>query len=364
MPTVAKKTSIMRQSIGIDVSSKTLSLCFQVRDAGNKTTIISTKKVDNNLAGFKEISQWITKWLNTNVECVAVMEATGSYHERVAYYLSDNHSQLKVSVVLANKVKHFAKTLDNKSKTDELDAKMLSQMGLEKNLSQWIKPDREIRFLRDLTRERAGLIQMRTRLTNELHAFENSQEVFEDIILRQKEIIVFIEQKIQESEYSIKKHIKSNKIIAHSIELLTDIPGIGETTAAVLVAECDNFALFSNQRQLASYAGLDVVHRESGTSVKGKTRISKKGNSHIRSCLYLPALSHIRSKGIYRKNYDNIVERRGIKMVGVTAVQRKLLTLAFTLVKKNIKYDSKYSWTPTPKSKDKVADNATQGISV
>lgn len=113
-------------------------------------------------------------------------------------------------------------------------------------------------------------------------------------------------------------------------------------TATIILAETNGFELIKNKRQLTSYAGLDVKEKQSGTSVKGKPRISKKGNKSIRKAMYFPALSAIRHNQNYKEVYKHLVSKNGIKMKGVVAVQRKLLELAYIIFKNDTIYDLEY----------------------
>ena len=96
---------------------------------------------------------------------------------------------------------------------------------------------------------------------------------------------------------------------------------------ATILAETNGFKLFTSRAQVVSYAGYDVVERQSGSSIKGKTRISKKGNSHIRRALHFPAITIVKHEPQFKQLYDRILERSHIKMKSYTAVQRKILLL-------------------------------------
>src|SRR5258707_7475501 len=106
-----------------------------------------------------------------------------------------------------------------------------------------------------------------------------------------------------------------------------------------LPVETNGFELIRNKRQLTSYAGFDVKERQSGTSVKGKPRISKKGNKYLRKAMHLPALTAIRHDGLFKAIFERLVAKHGIKMKAVVAVQRRLLEMIYTLFKTNQKYD-------------------------
>ncbi len=107
-------------------------------------------------------------------------------------------------------------------------------------------------------------------------------------------------------------------------------------TAATVLAETNGFELIRNKRQLTSYAGLDVKEKQSGTSVKGKPRISKKGNKYLRKAMHLPALAAIRNDERFKAIFVRLVSKHGIKMKAAVAVQRKLLEMIFILFIKPI----------------------------
>lgn len=120
------------------------------------------------------------------------------------------------------------------------------------------------------------------------------------------------------------------------------MPGVGLLTAAIVLSETNGFELIRNKRQLTSYAGLDVKEKQSGTSVKGKATISKKGNKYLRKAMHLPALAAIRHDERFKAIFARLVAKHGIKMKATVAVQRKLLEMIFTLATKKEKYDKTY----------------------
>ena len=124
------------------------------------------------------------------------------------------------------------------------------------------------------------------------------------------------------------------------------IPGVGELTAAITLAETNGFELIRNKRQLVSYAGLDVKEKQSGTSVKGKPKISKRGNKHLRKAMHMPALTAIKHNEKMKAKYAHLVGRHGIKMKAAVAIQRKLLELIYTIFKTQQPFDKHYQQTP------------------
>lgn len=130
---------------------------------------------------------------------------------------------------------------------------------------------------------------------------------------------------------------------------MTTIPGLGELTAVIILAETNGFELIRNKKQLTSYAGMDIKEKQSGTSVKGKPRLSKKGNKHIRRAMHLPSLAAVRHNQIYKKVYARLVSKHGIKMKALIAIQRKLLELSYILVKNQSVFDPNYEEKREPK---------------
>ena len=140
----------------------------------------------------------------------------------------------------------------------------------------------------------------------------------------------------------IKDLIKTDKEMQELVVLICSLPGVGLLTAAIVLGETNGFDLIRNRRQLTSYAGLDVIEKQSGTSVKGKPRISKKGNRHLRKAMHLPALCAIRYDERFKAIFTRLVAKHGIKMKAAVAVQRKMLEMIFTLYKTGKKYDKDY----------------------
>lgn len=147
-----------------------------------------------------------------------------------------------------------------------------------------------------------------------------------------------IEKQVAEIEHEIKDLVNSEPAIKAKIEKVCTIPGIGFSTAVTVIAETSGFNLIRNSRHLVSYAGLDVIQKQSGTSVRGRAHISKRGNAHLRQCLHLPAFSAVRHNLPMQALHKRIVEKQSIKMKGYVAVQRKLLMLIYTLWKKDEVY--------------------------
>jgi transposase len=268
------------------------------------------------------------------------MEATGVYHESLAHHLSNK--AYTVSIVMPNKITNFFRTLEVKTITDKTMSETITLFGLEKKLDNWVPPQKVYRELRQITRERDQLIGERTMNKNQLHAEQTEAYPNEKTIKRVMARIVMLNKQIKEIIAEITEINKNDSEVAAATRLITTIPGVGLLTAIIVLAETDGFSLIHNKRQLTSYAGLDVKEKESGTSVKCKPRISKRGNKHLRKAMHLPALAAIKHTERYKATFTTIVERTGIKMKATVAVQRKLLEMIYTIYNTKEPFDIEY----------------------
>ena len=270
-----------------------------------------------------------------------VVEATGVYYEELAYFLTDNRQLL--SVLLPNKVKHFARRTELKSKTDQLDARLLCRLGLERSLPAWQPPTPALRQLRTLARERQVLTQQGAQLKTRVHAYRHSYQPDSRTLARLAAQQGLIVQQLSALDQDLAELLTAEPELARKLKQLTSIPGIGLTIAIaiVVVAETSGYVLVENERQLTSYAGLDVVQRQSGLSAHA-TRISKRGNVRLRTALYLPALSSLRHNPRQMAFYARLRTRHPSGKPGVIAVMRKLLVRCYSLWKNDRAYDPSY----------------------
>jgi transposase len=321
----------LKYVVGIDIAKDTFVACFGRIEPTQHLFFSKESTFANSLAGFADLLTWTTKQLTAAAPLWFVVEATGVYYEELAYFLADQAQAL--SVLLPNKVKHFAQSTEQKSKTDQLDARLLCRLGLERALPTWQPPTPALRQLRALSRERQSLTQQAARLKAQRHAYQHSYQPDARTLDRLSARQQLLDQQIKAVDQDITALLQAEPELARKLAQLTSIPGIGQTTAIAVVAE--------NERQLASYAGLDVVQRQSGLSA-GATRISRRGNVRLRTALYLPAVSSLRYNPQQVAFYTRLRARQPNGKPGVIAVMRKLLLLCYALWKKDCAYDPHY----------------------
>jgi transposase len=327
----------IKQSIGIDVSKDSLVCCIGTLE-DDQQKFVKPKSFPNTLEGFNSLSDWIGSTTDKGV--VFVMEATGVYYENLAYWL-DSHDEL-VSVVLPNKIKHYVKSLNIKTKTDNVDARMLSQFGLERKQEYWHMPSKMMREIKFLSREYREAKAKLVVIKNQLHAKNHSYGCPESVERRLKRQVSLLETQLLEIEAELRTAAMSDTKLYDKIGRLSTIPGVSFMTVISILAETNAFALVKNAKQLVSYAGLDIEHNQSGLK-EGKTKISKKGNSFIRNALYMPALCATRYNLDMKSFYQRLIERKPAKKIGVTAVARKLLILTYILWKNDTEFKAAYN---------------------
>jgi transposase len=332
-----KHEMIIKQNVGVDVSKDDFKVALSYLTYEHRIVVRCTRTFANTMQGFKQLQEWVNLKEHPQADIHFTMEATGVYYEGLAFFLYEQDYALHI--VLPNYVKKYAESLGFKSKTDRLDAKILAQMGLERELRLWQPISLSLLGLKQLTREREALVCSRTNAANQLHAYRHQGKPKKESIKRSQKHIAFIDKQVKQIEAEITILVNQDEKLKTKIGYLTSIHGVGLLTAAVIVAETNGFAAFESIKQLTSYAGLDVRIQESG-KWKGKSRISKRGNSHIRKALFMPSLAKKTHDPATKQFFDRIKEKKGIGMVATIAVERKLLGLMFTLWKKEEMYCS------------------------
>jgi len=333
------KEEVLKESLGIDVSKDSLSLCLGVLKEDLAKEFIPREDVPNDKNGFKDISRWLKQVSSNKRKPTVVMEATGVYHESIALYLHD--LGYNVCVMQSGRVKSYAKSLDQRSKTDALDSKMLSMLGCERSLTQWSPPSISLQKLRALSRERSALIRERSIEKNRNHAKLIASYTDKRAVKRYKQRLKLLSDQIAEVELEMREVIEEDKEVKQKLAYMESIPGVSFVSAATVVAETFGFAQIVNAKQLTSYAGYDVVIRESG-NFQGKTRISKKGNKHIRAVLHMPSMAAVRVNPTLSPFYNRLKPKKVKPIVALVAVQRKMLVLMYSLWKNNEYYDAEF----------------------
>lgn len=269
---------------------------------------------------------------------LVVMEATGYYHYQLAQYLSKHG--ISCAVVNPLSIKRFIQMKLAKVKTDKADAKAIYEYAMANEVSIYNPLDCIQSECLQMFRLLHNYKKQLTAIKNKLHGEEvlgrPSKTVYHSLNRTKKHL----EKEISKVEEKVLELVKQEH--QHEITLLKSIPGLGLKTILFLIVITDGFTKFENASQLCSYAGITPTERSSGSSVRGKSRISKVGNKRLRNLLFMCSFTACQHNKACRDQYERIVNKGKSKKLALLAVSNKLLRQAFAIVKSGIPYDAKH----------------------
>jgi len=286
----------------------------------------------NNTSVFRKF----LKYLNTSSHCV--MEATGYYHIRLAYFLLEN--SIAVSVENPLRIKRFIQMKLSKIKTDKSDAKQIYEYALHVSPKLWKGESKNQQECLQLLRLLSVYSKQSTQLKNKIHGEFTLGKPSKDVVKSLERHLKTLKKEIFKLEEVLLEKVKSEH--QNSLILLKSIPGIGKKTAVALLVFTDGFKRFESAKELCSYSGLTPIIRESGSSVKGRPRISKMGNTKLRNLLFLCSFNACKYNRACKALFDRIVAKGKSKKLALIAVCNKLLRQAFGVIKSGIPYDENY----------------------
>ncbi len=318
----------MQNILGIDVSKDKLDLVLRT-ERGKFHKMIS-----NNVEGFKRLDKWLRSQHVNRIH--ACLEATGQYGDEVAEYLYMRDND--VSVVNPARIKRYGESKLHRNKTDKADADLIAEFCLKEKPALWAPLSPELKHLRALVRRLSDLQTNFQQENNRLKSGEKDAWVISDLSTH----VAYLKERIKATQEEIQSFINQTPSLKSQQDLLVSIPGIAKKTSAKLLAEIGDITTFEDAPQLAAYAGLNPKGASSGSSVHKKTRISKQGRSELRSCLYMSAVVAMKHNPVIRDLRDRLYERRLPNMAIVAASMRKLLHIAYGVLKNQIPFDPEY----------------------
>jgi len=317
-------------ALGIDIAKLKFNVCLI-----NPQSKLKHKLFPNTATGFEQLLDWLSRQGVPRVH--ACMEATGTYGEALSLFL--HQAGHTVSVVNPAAIKAFAGSRLSRTKTDRVDAELIARFCQAQAPLSWTPLPPEVRDLQALVRRLESLIEMRVMEENRLSSGVTVEVVRHSV----EELLAHLNEQIKRTQKLIREHINSHPGLKRQSELLDSIPGVAETTAALLLAEITDITQYRSARQVAAYAGLVPRERQSGTSVRGRTRLSKIGNARLRRALYFPAITALRCSPFFQAWAKGLQERGKSKMSVICAVMRKLVHLAYGVLKNGKPFDPEWA---------------------
>ncbi len=311
--------------LGIDISKRDFHAALLHGDQTAK------KSFPNSAKGFEQLEKWLHH--RKVDEVFACMEATGAYWYALAKFLfNGGHS---VAVVNPRRIKAFAESELLRTKTDAVDAGLIARFAATQQLQLWKPLAPEIEELQGLYRHLEFLKDSRSQ-----HVIrEQTPDLPERVRRSAQTIIEQLDIQIDELERAIRDHIDRHPGLKSKQNLLTSIPGIGETSAAAILAEMPAIDEFRSAGAVAAYAGLSPLIRQSGSSVRGKARLCKTGNARLRKALYFPAIVGERYNPTLKAFAQRLRAAGKASMVVIGAMMRKLLVIAYGVLKSGKPFD-------------------------
>lgn len=309
--------------LGIDIAKKTFRVAL-LREGK-----VRQKGLDNTPAGFAELNAWLNKLGEPKVH--ACLEATSTYGEALATFLHE--AGHRVSIVNPARIKAFGASELARTKTDHADAALIARFCLTQKPELWSPPPRSQRELQALVRRLDALQEMRQQEQNRLEGASSAQ-----VVASITGVVDHLDREIAKILQQIKDHIDRHPDLRQQHDLLTSIPGIGDLTGARFLAEVGDVSRFRSARQVAAYIGVTPSQRQSG-EWRGKTVLSKVGNSRLRKALYLPAIVAKRHNPVLKTFCDRLLAAGKSPMAVVGAAMRKLVHIAFGVLKSGVPFN-------------------------
>lgn len=315
--------------LGIDISKKKFSVTL-IDTTGAK----HYQEFANTETGFKSLSKWLDKPDITPLH--ACMEATNIYWEALADYL--HSAEYQVSVVNPSQIKGFAQSQLQRNKTDKQDSQVIADFCQQTSPKLWSPPRDEDRKVRALSRHLETLKKELTSLKNRLQTSRD-----EDVTASLNRMIEQLEGEIKAVQKKVQEFIDQTPELKETQRLLSSIIGIGLTTAIKLMAELYDLVHYENARAVSSDVGVTPSHHQSGETVNRKSKMSKVGKASVRAALYFPAIVALTHNPLFQQLKERLEKRGKPKKVIIGAAMRKLLHLAYGVLKNKTPFDPDYA---------------------
>lgn len=319
--------------IGVDVSKADFYAAIDNPDLDLKK--LAVKKFPRSPEGVTRLLAWLRQVLGGETPIRLIMEATGLYSEQLADMLLAADASCLVVIANPRAVADFAKSHSD-TKTDNLDARVLARFGAGRRLIEYVPLPDDQKPLRAMVRCRKELV---SRISAEKQRRQEYQGLAVEVTAIQDRLIAQLEQEKQALDRHIKAFIKANPKLKKSVATLKQICGVGDTIAAAVVAELGDLTRFKSHKQLVAFVGLKPREYSSGTSVKKRTRMSKRGSSYIRALLYMAAMAAVGSNNRFARQYEELVGRGMVRKAALGAIMRKILVVMRALVKNDAAYE-------------------------
>jgi transposase len=327
--------------LGIDVSKDKLDCALLWSDQSQSKTF------DNDLRGFQKLHAWLRE--HGIQQLHAALESTGSYGRGISSFL--HQAGYTVSIVNPRLIHGYSKAMGLRNKTDKIDARLIAQFCKTFTPPAWVPRSAASEALQQVCR----LIEERKlQRVDEQNRLEHLSSV-----VARKAVIKLgrtLDRQIEQLEHELLQLIAEDPGANKNFQLLQTIPGIGKTTAAIILAELPPVDRFASARKAAAFAGLTPQVHQSGTSVSRRSKLTKIGNRRLRRALYLPAVSSLRYNPVLRLKAERLKAKGKSSMCVIGAIMHQLLRTAFGVLKNQQPFDA--NWKSSRQAAKAIAAGA------
>lgn len=319
--------------IGADLAKKSIDLCCY----GTKSQL----HIANSLAGFKKLLQWLTQHQISADKVIIVMEHTGLYGRQLEKFLHEH----KIALVKVNALAIKRSMGLVRGKTDQLDAARIACYAYRnrEELQQQRPPDGKVERLQLLQSTRDRLVRQRTGLLCAVEEYKNINIGSKDLLIKaQQQVIKTLNSQIENLEQEINEVINSSDELKGNFRLLTSIKGVGPVVAVAALIKTHNFTRFANARKFACYCGTAPFEHSSGSSIRGRTRVSHLADKSMKTLLDLAAKSAIQCDPEMKEFYARRLENGKSKMSTINIVRNKILFRMFAVIKRQTPFIPDY----------------------
>ena len=316
-------------SVGIDVGKDELYVSVSDKQV---------RRFVHSRAGIRSLARWV-RGLSGGLPVRYCLEATGVYSVSCAHHLHIVDKSGLISVVNPAQISAYGKAQLRRSKTDRVDAELIRSFAETQELHDWEVVSPVVLRLCQLVSQSDAVREELRRWENRRHALGFQPEVDCTVNKTQRSIERTLRRQLAALQAAIEALCKNDADLCSQVSLLCSIPGVAELSAVRLLAYGKSALTKYDRKELAAHAGLAPRQYQSGSSVRGKSRIAKQGDKRLRTALFMPALVGIVHNPILKRLYQRLLANGKPKMVALVACMRKLLLMAQAMLKKKQEFN-------------------------
>jgi transposase len=332
--------------VGIDIAAVSATAAWSMVSESEQVGVGKPLVFEQTPKGYTTLQRKLVATGIAPQQTLIVMEATSTYWIMLATHLHEEG--YCVSVLNPAQAHHFAKAQLKRAKTDQLDAATLAQLAYSLKPACWTPPPAIYHQLQQRLALRDNLLGLLGQVRNQLHALLQNRVVIPSVRQHLEELIQTLSDQLLCVEAEVQEVVSNDEEWGASIVRLQSIKGVGLITATWLVVSTFNFTACPSADALTSYVGLAPMPHQSGSSVRGRPSIGHSGKERVRTALYLATLSAARYNPVIRAFYERLRAAGKCSKVARCAAARKLLHIAWALVKKQTLFDPLYSQNAAP----------------